>query len=182
MWPLVTHCWLRSFWEMIDKYNLHLEMDIPTMPLPRQNDQVIIKLAIALGFRGEALRSINRCRLFLCAIFLSDITAATGKSLDVSYMNPQRSYGQHSSHKFATERPSEADWAMWRRLWQQYCLPDGSLPLSLGKWLHRSHRQWEWYYTAPSKTSFTNTWATSFGNMLCARIFLPREVHNSMQD
>jgi hypothetical protein len=31
-------------------------------------------------------------------------------------------------------------------MWQQYCYADGSLPRSLGKWLHHSHPLWEWFY------------------------------------
>jgi hypothetical protein len=47
MGPLLTHCWLRSFWESISKYGIHLELDYPSLQLPRENDLTIISIAIA---------------------------------------------------------------------------------------------------------------------------------------
>jgi hypothetical protein len=37
---------------------------------------------------------------------------------------------------------------VWENFWRSYCLPDGSLPRSLGKWVASSPRQWEWFYNA----------------------------------
>ena len=30
--------------------------------------------------------------------------------------------------------------------WATYCLPDGTLLHSLGKWTNNSHKRWEWFY------------------------------------
>ena len=144
--PLATHCWLRSFWEVVDKYKLVLEVDYPEVPLPRQNDVTIMSIAMSLGLQGDDLLSIIRCRLSCCSIFLSDITSANGRYLDPTRGQPGVDYGPFSQYTHPRERPSQQDWLVWDRMWSSYCYADGSLPRSLGKWLHHSHRLWEWFY------------------------------------
>lgn len=127
-----------------------LRVDYPVIPFPRENDLTIMYIATSLGYRGERLRSINRCRLFCNAIFLSDLAAANGKRLDPRYISNAATHALSSSYNFPREQPSDDDWAEWRAFWQSYCLSDGTLPRSLGKWIHLSHRRWEWFYDEAS--------------------------------
>jgi hypothetical protein len=82
MGQLAMHCWLKSFWEVVGRFRLQLVVDYPEIPYPRLNDQLIMQLAICLGFSGEELDSINRCCLVCCCTFLSDLASANGKFLD----------------------------------------------------------------------------------------------------
>jgi hypothetical protein len=146
MGEICTHSWLRSFWEMISRYKLDLVVNMPHIPLPRENDITIMHLAVSLGFLGDALRSINRCRLFCNAIFISCVASANGRHLDWSRIRPVSRDSDHSRYSFQTECPSAKDWQVWEQFWSSYCLPDGTLPRSLGKWLSPGPRVWEWYY------------------------------------
>jgi hypothetical protein len=131
---------------MISKFKLELVVNMPHIPLPRENDITIMHLAVSRGFLGDALRSINRCRLFCNAIFISCVASANGRHLDQSRIRPAERDEAHSRYNFQTERPSTRDWQIWEQFWSSYCLPDGTLPRSLGKWLSQSPRVWEWYY------------------------------------
>lgn len=146
MGPLVTYCWLQAFWESVSYYGLHLEVDYPALLLPRENDFTIMWIVISLGYRGDDLRSINRCRIACCAIFLSCVASANGKFLDPSRVIQRSPQVKFSSFNFPREQPSTRDWEVWLSFWQRYCLPDGSLPRSLGKWRHHTHRIWEWFF------------------------------------
>lgn len=146
MGEICTHSWLRSFWEMISRYKLNLVVDMPVIPLPRENDIAIMALAVSMGYVGDALRSINRCRLFCNAVFLSCLASASGKHLDHARVRPSSQDKSHSRYSFQNERPSVHDWQVWEQFWVSYCLPDGSLPRSLGKWLSEAPRIWEWFY------------------------------------
>lgn len=139
MGPVVTHCWMRSFWEVISEYSLQLVMDYPTLELPRSNDRTIMSIAILLGYLGEALRSINRCRIFLCAIFLSDIASANGWFLDTTRIATNRDHSEDSKYSFPRECPSSQDWMIWHELWVRFCQRDGSLPIHLGRWIGNTH-------------------------------------------
>jgi hypothetical protein len=134
MGEICTHSWLRSFWEMISRYKLNLVVDMPEIPLPRENDLTIMRIAISMGYVGDRLRSINRCRLYCNAIFLSCLASANGKHLDHDRMRPATSSSHQSWYNFQAENPSEQDWDIWEQFWQSYCLPVGTLPRSLGKW------------------------------------------------
>jgi hypothetical protein len=95
MGALTTHCWLRSFWEVVDKYRLSLEIEYKEIPLPRENDVTITSIAISQGFSDDDLLSITRCRLKCCSVFLSDITRASGRYLDPTRGQPGVDYSHY---------------------------------------------------------------------------------------
>jgi hypothetical protein len=134
------HCWLNSFWEVVDRFRLQLVVDYPEIPYPQLNDQLIMQLAICLSFSGEELDSINRCRLVCCCIFLLDLASANGKFLDLTRGMQGVNYSQSLTYSFPQEHPSDGDWEVWNRFWAQCCMTDGTLPVALGKWMHKSHR------------------------------------------
>eukprot|EP00956_Cyclotella_meneghiniana_P021783 scaffold40187_cov45-Cyclotella_meneghiniana.AAC.1 len=82
MGQLATRCWMTSFWEGICAFGLQLQMDYPELQMPRENDRCIMTLAIQMQYRGDDLRSVNRCRISSCCIFLSDMASANGRALD----------------------------------------------------------------------------------------------------
>jgi hypothetical protein len=112
-----------------------------------------MQIAIRVGFLENDLDSINRCRLACCCIFLSDLASANDKFLDPMRGLQGVDYSQSTTYDFPSEHPSDADWTVWSRFWIQYCMPDGTLPVALGKWVHKSHCRWEWFYN--SKDDFS---------------------------
>ena len=146
MGEICDHSWITSFWEVVDRYKLHLVLDYDILQLPRENDQMLMRMAIQLGYSIDVLRSINRCRIALCALFLSDIVTADGKFLDYLRMMVNTDYSSASSFTWPKEQPSEKDWMCWDEFCSRITLSDGSLHRTLGKWKHSSHRRWEWFY------------------------------------
>jgi hypothetical protein len=128
MGPLTMHCWLRSFWECILKYNLRLEVEYSPLLLPRENDLTKWFVAIMMGFVCDDLRSINRCRIFCCAIFLSCLAHANGQTLDPTRGQSSADYSHLTGFRFPCEIPSQHDWAVWQETWRRYlCLTAVSL-------------------------------------------------------
>ena len=105
-----------------------------------------MNLFIAEGYKGMELRQLNRCRLMLKAMFLSDITTANGRRLE-SFVFQSR-IGRESRFQFPRECPSLKDWKLWDEFWTCWCLPNGTVPAPLREWLTVSHQQWQWYYEA----------------------------------
>jgi hypothetical protein len=110
MGPLSTHCWLKSFSEVFDGFQLQLMVDYPAIPTPRLNDHLIMQIAMKLGFTGTDLDSINRCRLCCCCLFLSDLASANGKFLDPTRGVQGVDYYSSSKYNFPKEKPSLLDW------------------------------------------------------------------------
>ena len=170
MGQITTHCWLRSFWEMIDRYKLHLELTYPPIPLPRQNDAAIMSLAMTMFRSIDDLRSINRCRLYSCCIFLSDMADATGKRLDATRGQQDTDYSISTKYTFPRECPCARDWEVWESFWNTYLLPDGTLPRALGKWTSSTHRIWEWYYSPASDMLVQQVGNVFWAYLPCAEV------------
>ena len=70
MGELCDHSWVTSLWECVSVYNIMIEIDYAELPLPRANDQMIMRMAISLRYTLAQLRSVNRCRISSCSLFL----------------------------------------------------------------------------------------------------------------
>lgn len=107
------------------------------------------------GFSGMTLRQMNRCRLALCVIFLSDIVTAGGRHLEHWALRDRQ--GWQSSIKFAREEPSHRDWNLWDSFWTGWLNRNRSIPTPLGRWLHNSHQKWNWFYNAQENLLWEHT-------------------------
>lgn len=107
-----------------------------------------------LGYTGTKLESVNRCRIFTKSVFLSDVVNASGNRLDGSRSGRDECYISASTFSFPITKPSKSDWEEWDKFWKRYCLPDGTLPRLLGKWIGPSHKLWRWFHTAAEDTIF----------------------------
>jgi hypothetical protein len=55
---------------------------------PRERDQVIMDIIFSQSLDPLEIARINRCRVYLQALFLSDITTADGRYLEHFVFNP----------------------------------------------------------------------------------------------
>jgi hypothetical protein len=95
------------------------------------------------------LQALNRCRLALKLLFLSDITTACGRLLNISLvLRPACPNKNVSAFVFPNEHPSPRDWELWLELWTAFAGPGWGLRNPLGTWEHPTHRRWEWFYDA----------------------------------
>jgi hypothetical protein len=144
--PLCTRSWIRSFWECIDYYKVTLCLNYPAIPLPHNRDKVLILLAIERGLRGDSLRSFQRCRIACGLLFLSDMTTADGKYIDINLLSAPSAgpSSDLSAYNFHITQPGTHDWAHWKAFWESYTGLSLSLPIPLGAWTAGSHCLWEW--------------------------------------
>ena len=143
---LVTPCWFKTFWERLDYFGYELYLDYPDLDLPRQHDVTMMDIFVAAGESGEGLKSLNRCRLKMELLFLSDGTTANGRQLEQWMLLPKTDDVSCSQFTFPREAPSKSDWTYWNTFWTNYTEPGFYLPSPLGTWVAKSHRSWKWYY------------------------------------
>lgn len=147
---LATPCWLVAIWERLHQYKFPIYLKFPTLKMPRLNDACLVDIFLQEGYTGMDLRCLNRCRLSLNAIFLSDIAMAGGRKLEEFVFHSRE--GRVSAFKFAREYPCTTDWKLWEEFWAGWLLTNGTMPITLGPWVHPSHQQWRWYYNSTSAT------------------------------
>ena len=81
------------------------------LPLLREGDQYLIEWFISLGFQGETLAQLNRCRLFHHALTRADVITGDGRRLRPSVLETV-SPPPASTYQWPTEKPGLLDHAM----------------------------------------------------------------------
>ncbi len=141
---LATPCWRKSLWERLHYYHFRIYLVYPTLNLLRRYDSLIVLLFWMVGYQGAQLQALNRCRLALKLIFLSDIATACGRFLDKRLLlDPQLPDGKVLQFIFPNEWPGHADWKLWYEFWTAFSGPGGSIFIRLGGWQYPTHCRWE---------------------------------------
>jgi hypothetical protein len=130
--------WVKMLWRSLHHFNIHLHMSFPTLPSPRERDQVIMEIFLAKDLSPTTTSSLSRCRGFCEAFFLSDITTADGRYLEQFVFKPEK-ITSRSKYTFPREKPSRKDWDLWFDFWHNLTTTGGKLNVPLGKWVKPSH-------------------------------------------
>ena len=139
--------WVKMLWQTLHHFDIHLHMSYPSIPPPRERDQVLMETILSQGLSWETMQSLNQCRLSLESIFLLDLTTADGRYLEDFIFNPGGRVWS-SSFKFPCEVPTRADWNCWFNFWHDFTITGDNLKVTLGNWINPMHRIWKWYYRA----------------------------------
>ncbi len=133
-------------WQSLDSFKIQLHMKFPTIPTPRERDQVIMEIVLDRVSSPAEIKSINRCQGMLQCIFLSDVVTADGRYLKSFVFDPGP-FKRRSNYRFPQECPSQKDWETWFEFWHSYVLTGDKLEVPLGVWINPTHRKWLWYTT-----------------------------------
>ena len=89
---VLTHYWIVHTWEFMSANNITINIDPPKIPPVREQDAPIMD-AILRNSELNAFEKItaNKCRIFLQAFHLSDITTGDGKKITESSWKGKRS-------------------------------------------------------------------------------------------
>jgi hypothetical protein len=137
---LATPCWIKNLWERLHYYCFKIYLDYTL----QQYDSLIVPLIWMAGYRGTQLQALNRCRLALKLIFLSDIATACGQFLDKHLLlDSILPNGKVSQFVFPNERPSRTDWKLWLEFWTASSGPGGSILIPLEDWQYPTHHRWK---------------------------------------
>ena len=139
--------WVKMLWRTLTHFDIHLHMAFSSIAPPRERDQVLMDIIASHDLDRETVRSLNRCRVALESLFLSDISTADGKYLEDFVFNPG-GRGRSSKYKFPREVPTRGDWDRWSNFWHSYTATGNALHVPLGNWINPTHRVWKWHYNA----------------------------------
>ncbi len=131
--------WVKMLWRTLNHFDI---------APPRERDLVLMDIFASRDLDREAVLSLNRCRVSLESIFLSDISTADGKYLEDFFVFNPGGRGQSSKFKFPCEVPTRGDWDSWFNFWHSYTATGNTLHVPLGNWTNPTHRIWKWHYNA----------------------------------
>jgi hypothetical protein len=96
--------WVKMLWRSLHHFDIHLHMSFPTLPSPREQDQVIMEIFLAKDLSPATTSSLSRCRGFLKAIFLSDITTPDRRYLEQFVFKLEKSFPDQNIHSQGKNR------------------------------------------------------------------------------
>ena len=137
--------WTKMLWRSLKYHSVDIYMKYETIPLPRENDKLVMEIIKERISSKAALQSLNRCRCYLNVLFLSDVATADGKYLEELATIPNE-IGTKSKYRFPKEVPTKTDWKRWQLFWTNYTTIGRKLPVELGRWINSTHRTWRWFY------------------------------------
>ena len=140
---LVTHGWFRNLWELCDRYKVTFELVGHHLPLLREGSESIMGKAVRLCFlsRMELIR-INRVRKYKHLYDLGDATWADGITICPCVLDASAG---SSSWQFPIERPTRADFTLWKKAWRVLSSPAYRLPRPLGGFVSSTHCPDIWF-------------------------------------
>ena len=142
---LATLSWVKMFWRSLQSSKMEIQMVFDEIPIPRVNDMTIMDIVYSKRPPTDVMESLNRCRVYLHLLFLSDMVTANGRKLEQSTVKAPFT-PINSTMAFPREEPSMTDWQHWERFWNDISYDSLTLWRPLGKWINPTHRQWVWFF------------------------------------
>ena len=137
--PHMEAKWIGSLRDYLRHVRAWIEVDDAGIaPAERENDAHIMDLLLkSKKFQPVQIRTLNYCRLYLGAVTLLDLTTPSGIYLDNAKLNGHisRLSSQTRWLTIHQDRPSDAQWTLWRRANKLWSTPKGRLHCPLGRWL-----------------------------------------------
>jgi len=143
----VTNGWLKECWRIFDKHNLVLHSSRLWVPATlRANDKSFMQtVAETNKFENWQLCQINRCRMYLKVITLSDIATACGSHINQHRISMSPSPVEFSPYKWPTQScPDPTYWKVWRSACRVLANSDKTLKHPLGEWLTTPRQLFYW--------------------------------------
>ena len=147
---LTSDTWLKRVWHGLDSLSIHVEMDVPTLELQREHDQLLMDLFIDVLADQLSLKWLNWCRIYLHAVTLSDIVSADGSTVTLDAWNGVRTLPRVDRYHWPrVERPAAKWWNVWREFLAKAVVLDSArrrLRHPLGLW-YNVDPNWRWQFS-----------------------------------
>ena len=141
-------CWTEKTWlsnlkQGLDQINGKLITTFSKMNKQRPHDRAIMKVLSTWNISKKDMEAINRCRIYLQVLFISDISDYHGKFIIEDAVNVIQF--RYSTLGWPQQvRPNKKD----RNTWAKYIVKlghgDGNLITTLGRWTGKSHQLWKY--------------------------------------
>ncbi len=86
---LAPQSWGKMLWRSVYHFNINIYMKYDLIPLPREQDELVMSIIMLTGMSKEAKSSMNRCRGYLGVLFLLVLSTADGRHLEQFTLDPK---------------------------------------------------------------------------------------------
>ena len=111
---LATHSWMEMLWEKLSMFGLHTVVADVCRTFPREGDQFIMQVLIKAGYKGDSLQRLNRVRIYLQVLFMSDVLIALGCKICPNALSRRPIEEKQSTMRWPIKHPTNSDMTLWR--------------------------------------------------------------------
>jgi hypothetical protein len=142
---ILTNSLVKSTIIFLQEHEIQLHHSI-RYPYQQINDRSIMDVLVTGSITFEDLARLNRCRLYLQAFLLSDITTGDGLKVTDEAWNGKRNTQVNYDASWPRQgRPPRKDWEFWQKQLRKNILNRGArLRHPLGAWVQEVP-SWQWY-------------------------------------
>ncbi len=142
---LATHSWMKMLWEKADRFGVTIETAKEPLSFPRDGDRFVMLVLMERGYSRETMRRLNRFRIHLQALFLSDVLTPSGCRIDSAATRQRPPTSRMLALNWQKEEPTAEDMALWKDALEDIC-PSRRCLNCLGHFVSKSHRirKWQW--------------------------------------
>jgi hypothetical protein len=142
----VTHTWLQSLWEKVNKLDITEEIaPLPMVP-PREGDKCFMQAVVEADFMSaQEMKILNRFCCHQEVIYLLDVFDAGGRCLDRRYLDRRNQDEKWLTLIFLLEKTLQGHLRRWRKC--PYALAPCGRPIQrVGAFKVDGHKIWDWQY------------------------------------
>ena len=142
-------------WKFLYANGIYVDMLAPTPPVQRMGDDYLMEAFSRAGVSSADMRRANRCRMYLHALTVADISSGDGRFIRRdAWMGRSDYHLNYHRYRWARQgRPGSQDWRAWRRaiglaLTEPGRLSGDSDPrlrCRLGVWTIPVPSAWRWF-------------------------------------
>ena len=151
----VEDTWITSQWKFMWNAELHMKGWKLNMKKQREYDNALMEVFVNAGYDEETLKLLNKCRMHLQIITISDVVDGDGVALCPMAMEGRINPGRESIYTWQeAKKPSHTCWYKWREaLKETLCgsSKHSTLKQRLGRWINEDHHRWYWWYHDETK-------------------------------
>ena len=130
-------------WEKISKFGVRTVIADTGMAFPREGDRFIMQAFFKKGYSQEILLRLNRVRIYLQALFISDILTVSSNKIDTEMTAQSMTQRKRSHLRWPIEHPTGPDFQLWRDAVRALC-PSRDNRTRMGPFIAPMHRIWNW--------------------------------------
>ena len=145
---LATDSWIKQLWKFCHDHQIKIvDNHTPYPNIQRENDVYLTEIFEAEGFSINERKKINKCRMHLHAITISDIMNGFGNGFTTAYNCDREEQLRNNFVWPRTKKPNASCIKIWRKaLRTSFGLQEGITTYQLGRWLNNHISQWTWFY------------------------------------
>jgi hypothetical protein len=150
----VTHTWLQSLWEKVDKFDITVEIAPLPMDPPQEGEKWFMQAVVEAGFTlAQEMKSLNPFRCCWEVIYLLNVFDAGGRCLDRGYLDHQKQGEKRSTLIFPQENPPPGHLRLWRECLYSLA-PRGRPTQGVGAFKSKGYNIWDWWYDEEASKSY----------------------------